>query len=40
MIHAVIDMGSNSVRMSVYRCEDQEITLLMNQKRTIGLQDV
>ncbi len=37
MIHAVIDMGSNSVRMSVYRCEDQEITLLMNQKRTIGL---
>ena len=37
MLHAVIDMGSNSVRMSVYRCEDQDITLLMNQKRTIGL---
>ena len=36
MVHAVIDIGSNSVRMTVYQCEDGKIRFLMQQKRTIG----
>ena len=37
MIHAIIDIGSNSVRMSVYQCEGKKIHFLMQQKRTVGL---
>lgn len=37
MIHAVIDVGSNSIRMSVYQCEDGCISPMIDKKETVGL---
>lgn len=37
MIYAVIDLGSNSVRMSVYRCEGRAFRVLFTKKEQLGL---
>lgn len=37
MIHAVIDVGSNSIRMSVYQCEQGSISVMIDKKETVGL---
>lgn len=37
MKHALIDLGSNSVRMSVYEIEHTQFQLLFSEKETIGL---
>lgn len=37
MIYAVIDVGSNSVRLSVYQCEDGAIHPMIDKKETVGL---
>lgn len=33
----IIDIGSNSIRLSVYRCEGQEAQVLLNRKEMSGL---
>lgn len=37
MICGIIDMGANSVRLSIYRVEEKEARLLLNKKETVGL---
>ena len=37
MLYAVIDVGSNSVRLSVYQCENGNIQPLTDKKDTVGL---
>jgi len=37
MICGIIDMGSNSIRLSIYRVEEKEARLLLNKKETAGL---
>lgn len=37
MLYAVIDVGSNSVRLSVYQCENGNIQPLIDKKDTVGL---
>ena len=37
MIQAVIDVGSNSIRMSVYQCENGSISPMIDKKETVGL---
>ncbi|MFB0920695.1 MAG: phosphatase [Oscillospiraceae bacterium] len=37
MICGVIDMGANSIRLSIYRVEAREAKLLLNKKETVGL---
>mgnify|MGYP000002417320 FL=1 len=37
MIAAVIDIGSNTMRMSVYKIEGQKFTVLLSKKATAGL---
>ncbi len=37
MITALVDMGSNTVRMNVYKIEDQNFELLFTTKRNVGL---
>lgn len=37
MIHAVIDVGSNSIRMSVYQCAGDAISPMIDKKETVGL---
>lgn len=37
MIAAVIDIGSNTMRMSVYKIEGQKFTVLLSKKETAGL---
>jgi len=37
MICGVIDMGANSIRLSIYRVEGSEAKLLLNKKETAGL---
>ena len=37
MIYGIADMGSNTVRLSIYKCEGGEIRLLMNRKVMAGL---
>lgn len=39
MIHGVVDLGSNTVRLSIYQCEEGSARLLMNRKVTAGLAD-
>ena len=34
MIHGVVDLGSNTVRLSIYQCEEGSARLLMNRKGT------
>ena len=37
MLHAIIDIGSNTIRMAVYRIEDRSFELLLKRKHTVGL---
>lgn len=37
MIKAIIDIGSNTIRLSVYKIIDNKITNLFNEKRTASL---
>lgn len=37
MNYAIIDIGSNTIRMNVYRFENQEIVTLFSKKETAGL---
>jgi exopolyphosphatase/guanosine-5'-triphosphate,3'-diphosphate pyrophosphatase len=37
LIHAIIDIGSNTIRLAVYDIESGEIELLMKKKHTVGL---
>ena len=37
MIHAIIDIGSNTVRMAIYQIEQGRIELLMKKKHMVGL---
>ncbi len=37
MICGIVDIGSNTIRLSVYRCEDGENRLLMHRKTMAGL---
>ena len=39
MIHGVVDLGSNTVRLSIYQCGEGGARLLMNRKVTAGLAD-
>ena len=39
MIYGIADVGSNTVRLSIYKCEGGEIRLLMNRKVMAGLAD-
>ena len=39
MIHGVVYLGSNTVRLSIYQCEEGSARLLMNRKVTAGLAD-
>ena len=36
-MHGVIDIGSNTVRLSVFRVEDGAAQNLFNEKQTLGL---
>ena len=37
MIHAIIDIGSNTVRMAIYQIEGGRIEMLMKKKHMVGL---
>lgn len=37
MKHGIVDVGSNTIRLSVYNCAGQDFKLLMNKKITAGL---
>ncbi len=37
MIYAVIDLGSNTIRLSVYKCIDGIVDVLFTKKAMIGL---
>lgn len=37
MIHAIIDIGSNTVRMAIYQIEHGRIEMLMKRKHMVGL---
>ena len=37
MNHAIIDLGSNTIRMSIYRCDDNGFAILIRQKEFAGL---
>ncbi|MEG1870249.1 MAG: phosphatase, partial [Oscillospiraceae bacterium] len=37
MIYAVIDVGSNTMRLSVYLCEGKSVKTLFSNKETVGL---
>ena len=37
MLHAIIDIGSNTIRMAVYQIEGDTFTMLMKRKHTAGL---
>ena len=39
MICGIVDLGSNTIRLSIYQCEDGRAQLLMNRKVTAGLAD-
>lgn len=36
-MHAIIDIGSNTIRLAVYKVENEKLTLLLNKKSTAGL---
>ena len=37
MIHGIIDIGSNTIRLSIYKCIDKEVNLLLKKKTMAGL---
>ena len=39
MIYGIADVGSNTVRLSIYKCEGGEIRLLMNRRSPGGVEE-
>lgn len=37
MIHAIVDIGSNTIRLAVYKIADGKLELLIKKKHTVGL---
>ncbi|SEJ47650.1 exopolyphosphatase / guanosine-5'-triphosphate,3'-diphosphate pyrophosphatase [Propionispira arboris] len=37
MVHAIIDIGSNSIRLAIYKVDEDQLTILLNKKYTAGL---
>ena len=37
MLYGMIDIGSNTVRMAIYRIEGTHVEMLMKKKHTVGL---
>ena len=37
MIHGIIDIGSNTIRMAIYDIKGQQIDFLMKKKHMVGL---
>ena len=37
MLQAMIDIGSNTIRMAVYEIKDNHATQVMKRKHTVGL---
>ena len=37
MLHGIIDIGSNTIRMAIYLIEGSHIEMLMKKKHTVGL---
>ncbi|WP_110954539.1 Ppx/GppA phosphatase family protein [Anaerosinus massiliensis] len=37
MVHAIIDIGSNTIRLAIYKIEDEKLTVLLNKKHIAGL---
>lgn len=37
MVHAIIDIGSNSIRLAIYKVDEDRLTILLNKKYTAGL---
>ncbi len=37
MVHAIIDIGSNSIRLAIYKVDEDQLTVLLNKKYTAGL---
>ena len=37
MLHAIIDIGSNTIRMAIYEIEGEHIDMLMKKKHMVGL---
>ena len=37
MKYGIVDVGSNTIRLSVYNCGGHDFKLLMNKKVTAGL---
>ena len=37
MLHGIIDIGSNTVRMAIYLIEGSHIEMLLKKKHTVGL---
>lgn len=36
-MYGIIDVGSNNVRLTIYKIEDGLVKLLLNKKETVGL---
>lgn len=37
MLHGMIDIGSNTIRMAIYEIEERHVDMLMKKKHTVGL---
>ena len=37
MVHAIIDIGSNSIRLAIYKVDEAQLIVLLNKKYTAGL---
>ena len=37
MIQAIIDIGSNTVRMAIYDIEEKHVEMIMKKKHLVGL---
>ena len=37
MLYGIVDIGSNTVRLNVYRCDDDDIRVVFSKKDNLGL---
>jgi exopolyphosphatase/guanosine-5'-triphosphate,3'-diphosphate pyrophosphatase len=37
MLYGIVDIGSNTVRLNIYRCNNDKISLVISKKETLGL---
>ena len=37
MLYGIVDIGSNTVRLNVYRCKDDDISVIFSKKENLGL---